>query len=116
MHTPTPWRYQEKSDAYTHIVRSGENRFVCQFPQGTGGTSEASARHTIACVNFFHGRDIPTENIPEGGIMEVIRVLAAAAGTIEGMEECAPDLKGNVQVVDAKKQIEDLLAKLGVEP
>ena len=41
--TPGPWRYQERSDAYTHIVRAGESYFVCQLSQ-TGKQSEANAR------------------------------------------------------------------------
>ena len=49
-HTPTPWRYQEKSDAYTHIVRSGE-RFIFQLSQNTNGESEATARFIVKAVN-----------------------------------------------------------------
>lgn len=41
--TPGPWRYQEESDAYTHIVRVGE-RFLCQLAQDTSGEAEANAR------------------------------------------------------------------------
>ena len=45
--TSGPWRYQEQSDAYTHIVRAGEKRFVCQLSQ-TGERSEANARFMAA--------------------------------------------------------------------
>jgi hypothetical protein len=40
-HTPGPWRYQEGADKYTHIVRAGENRFVCQQPQNDEGRANA---------------------------------------------------------------------------
>lgn len=45
-HTPGPWHYQEDSDAYTHIVRTGADRlrFLCQLSQDTSGESEANAR------------------------------------------------------------------------
>lgn len=42
-HTPGPWRYQEESDAYTHIVRAGD-RFLCQLQQDTTGEAEANGR------------------------------------------------------------------------
>ncbi len=43
-HTPGPWTYQENSDAYTHIVRAAENRFICQLAQDTSGVAEGDAR------------------------------------------------------------------------
>ena len=49
-HTPTPWHYQEKSDAYTHIVRSGD-RFILQLSQDTSGEAEATARFIVKAVN-----------------------------------------------------------------
>lgn len=39
-----PLVYQEKSDAYTHIVRDSKGRFVQQFPQDTTGRAEEFAR------------------------------------------------------------------------
>jgi hypothetical protein len=52
-HTPGPWRYQEKSDAYTHIVRAGEHRFICQLPQDTSGKAEADARLIAAAPDML---------------------------------------------------------------
>lgn len=49
-HTALPWRYQEKSDAYTHIVRSGD-RFILQLSQDTSGQAEATARFIVRAVN-----------------------------------------------------------------
>lgn len=43
-----PWSYQEKSDAYTHIVRGPVHRFICQLPQSTSGRAEDIARHIAA--------------------------------------------------------------------
>lgn len=52
-HTPGPWRYQEASDVYTHIVRGPNNYFVCQFSQDTSGRSEADARLTAAAPELL---------------------------------------------------------------
>jgi hypothetical protein len=51
--TPGPWRYQEESDAYTHIVRAGEHYFVCQLPQDTSGKAEANARLIAAAPDML---------------------------------------------------------------
>jgi hypothetical protein len=52
-HTPGPWRYQEGTDAYTHIVRTGENRFLCQLAQDTSGVAEANARLIAAAPELL---------------------------------------------------------------
>lgn len=68
-HTPAPWHYQERSDAYTHILRAGQNRYLGSFSQTSAPHSEANARRAVACVNAFHdpsGRTIATEDIAEG--------------------------------------------------
>ena len=52
-YTPMPWRYQEQSDAYTHIVRTGENRFLCQLAQDTSGEAEANARLIAAAPDLL---------------------------------------------------------------
>lgn len=52
--TPGPWRYQEKSDAYTHIVRTSHpERFLCQLAQDTSGEAEANARLIAAAPELF---------------------------------------------------------------
>jgi hypothetical protein len=51
--TSGPWWYQEKSDAYTHIVRAGENRFLCQLAQDTSGESEANAHLISAAPELY---------------------------------------------------------------
>jgi len=46
-HTPGPWFYQEESDRYTHIVRTGPSKgdkFLLQLSQDPTGTSEANGR------------------------------------------------------------------------
>lgn len=47
--TPGPWWYQEKSDAYTHIIRSEGNRFILQLSQDRTGRCEADARFIALC-------------------------------------------------------------------
>lgn len=48
--TPGPWFYQEKSDAYTHIVRPEDNpgMIVYQYGQDSRGVQEANARYMAA--------------------------------------------------------------------
>lgn len=53
MHTPGPWSYQEKADAYTHIVRSPTNRLIVQLAQDTNGTAEANARLIAAAPELL---------------------------------------------------------------
>lgn len=62
--TPGPWWYQEKSDAYTHIVRAGENRFIAQFTQDTSGVSEANARLTAAGPEMYEALLPLEEHLP----------------------------------------------------
>ena len=50
-HTPTPWSYQHKSDAYTHIIRGPNNRFICQFHQSTDDTTKANAAFIVRACN-----------------------------------------------------------------
>ncbi len=52
-HTATPWEYQEESDAYTHIIRGPNDRFIVQFSQDTSGRPEADARFIVLAVNAF---------------------------------------------------------------
>lgn len=50
---PAPWHYQERSDAYTHIVRAADNQFVVQMPQDTSGIAEAEARLISAAPDLL---------------------------------------------------------------
>jgi hypothetical protein len=51
--TPGSWRYQEKSDAYTHIVRADETRFICQLSQDRSGEVEANARLIASAPELY---------------------------------------------------------------
>jgi hypothetical protein len=94
-HTPGPWRYQESSDAYTHIVRAGENYFICQLPQDTSGKAEANARLIAAAPDllaalqafFDSGKDV----VKAGG--------------------CAPTRWDFRELQDAWQAARDLIAK-----
>ena len=43
----TPWRYQEESDVYTHIIREAPGRFILQLRQDTSGQTETLARSIV---------------------------------------------------------------------
>jgi hypothetical protein len=51
--TPGPWHYQERSDAYTHIVRGADATFICQLAQDTSGRAEADARLIAAAPDLL---------------------------------------------------------------
>ena len=52
-HTPGPWNYQEESDAYTHIVRDSDGKYVCGCSQHTSGDAEANARLIAAAPELL---------------------------------------------------------------
>lgn len=52
---PTPWRYQENSDAYTHIILGLAGEFICSTLQDSSGESEANARLIVHRVNTWEG-------------------------------------------------------------
>lgn len=62
-HTPGPWRYQEESDAYTHIVRAGD-RFLCQLQQDTTGEAEANGRLMAAAPDLADALEALVEPCP----------------------------------------------------
>lgn len=51
--TAGPWRYQEESDAYTHIVRAGTDEYICGCGQGADGECEANARLIAAAPDLY---------------------------------------------------------------
>jgi len=87
--TPGPWWYQENSDVYTHIIRSGENRFVLSVRQSSAPEAEADARLIVASVNAIHsaaeklGRDpVGLAQDLQGGGLEKIAVVLDACHTM----------------------------------
>lgn len=81
---PTPWHYQENSDAYTHIVRAADNQFVCQMPQDTSGVAEGEARLIAAAPAM---RDLLTRLAENCGTFtnnEISALCRAALPPTEG--------------------------------
>lgn len=64
--TQGPWAYQEQSDAYTHIVRGPNNRFICQLSQDSSGESEKTARLISAAPELRDELEMLC-NVLEGG-------------------------------------------------
>ena len=70
-HTEGKVEYQERSDAYTHIIRGEGYKMIACTPQGSSGTEEADARRLVACWNAcekFSTEDIERANeaYPQG--------------------------------------------------
>jgi hypothetical protein len=70
---PLPWRYQEISDAYTHIVRSGD-LFIFQLSQDTSGKAEATARLIVEAVNNHEALKARIQELEELGQFLVDRL------------------------------------------
>ena len=84
-HTPGPWRYQEGSDPYTHIVRAGETglgRFVVQCGQSRDGIEEANARLIAAAPEMLLAlyRILPLIQEHEEEVRLVLDAIAKAEG------------------------------------
>lgn len=97
-HTPTPWYLDE--DNWLSVVnkkpyRSPFTDLICQVNGMPRKEADGNRARIVAAVNFFHGSEIKTEDIPEGGFSEMIDELL----------ECTDS-----------PAVEALLAKLGIEP
>jgi len=86
--TPTPWHYQEDSDAYTHIIRGPKNQFVASGPQDSSGRSEADLRFIVQCVNSERPADPAGETKNPGGLLGILRkrALECQGLSIEAMQ------------------------------
>jgi len=85
-HTPGPWAYQEDSDAYTHIVRGPNNRFICQLNQSTSAEIEANARLIAAAPELLSALQVAELALRERGLRtcgeykQIEAALAKATG------------------------------------
>lgn len=131
-HTPTPWEAVCWVGKWEGISRGESFMFdgrecpqhafgPCRnYGEDTGwtriGREEGTTKRAVACVNFFHGRDIATENIPEGGFWEMVDMIHRLTielntARVTHIDEDAREFfKGRVN------EGLDLLTKLGVEP
>jgi hypothetical protein len=78
--TPGPWHYQERSDAYTHIVRNAEgNEIIVYAPQSTLPKAEANARLASAAWDLLHALKLMVDdNFPDLPLGEqVLRLMVA---------------------------------------
>jgi beta-phosphoglucomutase-like phosphatase (HAD superfamily) len=89
-HTPGPWHYQEKSDAYTHIVRAGERRFITQLSQDTSGEAEANARLMAAAP----------ELLESAKSLLIWAILAANSDNARGALNAIADIRTAVAVIE----------------
>jgi hypothetical protein len=76
-HTPGPWLYQEKSDAYTHIVRGPSGQYVAGCGQCSHGECEANARLIAAAP-------------------EMLQTLESIATTLDKFAPCPEEILDNL--------------------
>lgn len=109
-HTPTPWTNEPGTFWICDVGNNTQDPGVWSTAVPASGPYPfgeklADAARIVACVNFFHGRDIPTENIPEGGFWEMVQTLRMYMGAKHGAEVAHADEKATA-----------LLTKLGIDP
>ncbi|EKT4441781.1 hypothetical protein QEK83_002441 [Stenotrophomonas maltophilia] len=88
-HTPGPWAYQEDSDAYTHIVRGPNNRFICQLAQTTSSEIEANARLIAAAPELLEAAMAfiaPFDGIEAVQDSDIAKARAAIAKATRGAQ------------------------------
>ncbi|MGI9489060.1 MAG: hypothetical protein ACR2RF_24880 [Geminicoccaceae bacterium] len=73
---------------------------MTEYPWGCKTAEDAE--YITARLNFFAGRSIPTENIPESGFWEMVAIIKVAR-----------DLQ---QLPATRKTFDEFLTKLGIEP
>ena len=100
--TARPWRYQEGSDAYTHIISAGENTFLCALQQDRSGRAEADARLIVTCVNLHDE------------LVEVLKTARQQLVTLGGDPTAEPDFKHFCDDIHASvfTHIDAVLAKV----
>lgn len=77
--TQGPWVYQEQSDAYTHIVRGPNNRFICKLSQDSSGESERTARLISAAPEMRDELQMLCDVLEAGGDHLPVEVEARIA-------------------------------------
>lgn len=73
----------------------------------------------VACVNFFHGRDIATEAISEGGFKEVVDALIVSRAMLQVEKQAHLERNEPDKALPVKQfcdRLTEILTKLGVEP
>jgi hypothetical protein len=83
--TPGPWSYQERSDAYTHIVRDPTgSRIIVYAPQSSNPEAEANARLCAAALDLLGAlKMMVDDNFPDLPLGEQVLRLTVAEAAIE---------------------------------
>ena len=113
MHTPTPTPWKQATllvldaDGYqvSHCTRWDRN-----IPKPY--EAEANAARIVACVNAFHGSDIPTEKISEGCIQRVREGLNEIAMCCRALRAGGPAPEDLQELSDALEEATDKAAGL----
>ena len=107
-HTPTKW---VAADWPLILGSDSRGTVVCEMVGARSNPQAAADRACIvACVNFFHGRDIATDRIPEGGFWEMVALLQ------ENVDRRERRIKEHYPKESYYQRCKALLAKLGIEP
>lgn len=101
-HTPGRLTYQEDSDAYTHILRDADGRFIASAPQGTT-VQEPNMRRLAACWNACEGME--THDIEAlstlGNVGDMFRSLHQQIGSVK-----ADLMRSDIKLAAARADLE----------
>lgn len=117
MHSPTPWRPDQRKRYKAPGQADWDCISVRGFALSSGEEVEANSERIVAAINFFHGRDIPTDRIPEGGFWEMADALNEILDNIKGIQ-CAEEgekMRWARKIEKSYRSGRDLLAKLGID-
>lgn len=138
MHTPTPWK--SRGMGGDSIVLAEEHRWHRPYGQnmgypiavprvadrgdgerlidGAAGFAHEDARRIVACVNAFHGSDIPTEKIGVGMVRKLLKRIIdlEAEACLENCSDCGKPENCPSFVAAEKdwaKTVEGILTEIG---
>ena len=83
--------YQEKSDAYTHIIRPESNAgtILCHLRQDSSGKVEANAKHIVFCWNSHEKGGLVDELV---GALEAMLSSPVIDGASAHIRDCAKQI------------------------
>ena len=72
-----PWKYQERADEYTHILRGPNDEFILSFPQDSTGKAKSRAAFVVDAVNKYRPVKAPADE----GLIKRPKVICLCGST-----------------------------------
>lgn len=109
------WQHDPEAVEARHAERLVKQNAEWAAKKERWARQKIEADRADACVAFFHGRDIPTERIAEGGFWEMVDILNSLCE--HGMVAApGPHFRWTDEYYELFNDARALLTKLGVKP